>query len=80
MIIRKTEHWREYTVKEFVVDDQILEDWGVTHAQVLAYVAEEDIDDEVFDIISDMFETLDYDIYDEDTHHDGEDWHHVTDA
>ena len=73
MKIRITEFTREYVVKEFALTEEVLRQWEVTAEEVAAYAADPtSVSDELHDVLQEMFTYLEYDIYDEDSHFDGE--------
>ena len=73
MKIRITEFTREYVVKEFALTEEVLRQWEVTAEEVAAYAADPtSVSDELHDAIQYMFADIEYDIYDEDSHFDGE--------
>lgn len=73
MKIRITEFTREYVVREFDITQKILDDWMVTMEDVVAYANDPlSVSDELHDVLNEMFTDLEYDIYDEDSHFDGE--------
>ena len=81
MQIRKTEFTRESIVKEFDISQEVLDEWELTAEQVSNFIEDPDfgVDDDTCDLIREMFDDLEYDIYDEETHDDGEEWAVVED-
>jgi hypothetical protein len=76
MQIRKTEFTKEYVVKEFDISQEVLDEWELTVEQILKFIEDPDfgVDNETHDLIREMFDDLEYDIYDEETNDDGEEW------
>lgn len=75
MLFRKTEYTREYVCKEYDIDEASLKEWGLTLQQLKDFLADpENAPDEVHDLVYEMVENLDYEIYDEDFYDDGVQW------
>lgn len=73
MKVRITEFTREYIVREFDLTPEILGEWEVTMEDVAAYAADPtSVSDEIHDVLQEMFADIEYDIFDEDSHFDGE--------
>jgi hypothetical protein len=73
MKVRITEFTREYVVREFNLTQAVLDEWEVTAEEVAAYAADPtSVSDELHDILLEMFADIEYDVFDEDSHHDGE--------
>ena len=73
--VKHTETNIEYVVKEYVVDQERLDEFGVTEEQLLQFIEDNNsVDDDIHDIIREMIFDMDYNIYDEETHFDGEEW------
>ena len=73
MKVRITEFTREYIVREFDLTPEILGEWEVTMEDVAAYAADPtSVSDEIYDVLQEMFADIEYDIFDEDSHFDGE--------
>ena len=61
MITLKTiEKYDQTIFRTFEFTDEVLENWGVTKAQVEAFISDQDsVDEDVYDIIMDMIGTED---------------------
>jgi hypothetical protein len=61
MITLKTiEKYDQTIFRTYEFTDEVLENWGVTKAQVEAFISDEDsVDEDVYDIIMDMIGTED---------------------
>ena len=72
---RRTTYTNEAVCREFEIDEATLKEWDLTPQQFKDFLADpENAPDEVFDLAYEMIGELDYDIYDEDTHDDGDQW------
>ena len=79
MKIRMSQFTKEYIIKEFDITQEVLDEWEVTLDDVKGFVENPDEFDvendyEKQDVMREMFQDLEYDIYDEGTHDDGEEW------
>lgn len=75
MKVRMTEFTREYIVKEFELTQEILDEWEVTMEDVVNFTNDPtSVSDEIHDVLHEMFDDIEYDIFDEDTHFDGVEW------
>lgn len=78
MKVRMTEFTKEYVVKEFELTQEILDEWEVTLDDVKAFIEDpEESDYEKQDVMREMFDYIEYDIYDEETHDDGVEYYIV---
>lgn len=73
--VKYTETNIEYVVKEYVVDQERLDEYQITEDQLRQFIEDNDsVDDSIYDLIREMIFDMDYNIYDEETHFDGEEW------
>lgn len=83
MKVRMTEFTREYVVKEFELTQEVLDEWQscltkVTMEDVVNFTKDPtSVSDEIHDVLHEMFDDIEYDIYDEDTHDDGVEYYIV---
>ena len=78
MKVRITEFTREYVVKEFELTQEILDEWEVTIEDVVAFTNDPtSVSDGLHEVLNEMFDDIEYDIYDEDTHYDGTEYYIV---
>jgi len=70
-----SEYTRESITKEFEITQELLDEWKVTEEQIRAFIEDpETVDDDIHDILREMFCDIDYKIYAEDSNFDDEDW------
>lgn len=78
MKVRMTEFTRECVVKEFELTQEVLDEWEVTMEDVVNFTKDPtSVSDEIHDVLHEMFDDIEYDIYDEDTHDDGVEYYIV---